>query len=472
MISSLKRNVTGRTGLVLLTLLPLIPGAIPAHADDNNTVGTGASIYAKASPAFVAVQYVWEREDRRQELTVAGIAISPDTVMVPVYAVPELIPDVQLKDFKIIVPKVDADHEELDATLLGRDDRYNVAYIKLKDSSKKLPATLSFSDKPPKVGQTVYSVGMLPKSAGYRTFLERGMVSVLQRGELRSIEVSGGLASGGGVVFDEAGDAIGIVQPTPRTVFFEANQNGQREDARFFLPSSEFLPSLQNIPADGKYGPYPFSGIMGLKGISKDVAEAFGLTGKPALEVGDIVPNMAAAKAGLEKGMIVIAVDGKLLERGDEPEELGPILSRTILRTKKPGDKITYTVITTKGAAPKDIEITLGERPARPNTMPRFYAEDLGYTVRDATFYDRYGRKLPEDAKGVVVDFIKENSTAATARLKPRDMITQLNGTEVTDVANFKTAYESFRKEKPKDALVLQVLREGNTQIIRVEPPQ
>ena len=36
----------------------------------------------------------------------------------------------------------------------------------------------------------------------------------------------------------------------------------------------------------------------------------------------------------------------------------------------------------------------------------------------------------------------------------------------------FKKEFETFRKEKAKEAIVLVVLREGNTQTIRIEPPQ
>ena len=39
-----------------------------------------------------------------------------------------------MKDFKIIVPKMDSDHEELDAEFQGRDERCEMAFVKPKSS--------------------------------------------------------------------------------------------------------------------------------------------------------------------------------------------------------------------------------------------------------------------------------------------------------------------------------------------------
>ena len=47
-----------------------------------------------------------------------------------------------------------------------------------------------------------------------------------------------------------------------------------------------------------------------------------------------------------------------------------------------------------------------------------------------------------------------------------------MNGQPVEDLEQFKKAFEEIRKEKPNEALVLVVLRDGNTQTIRIEPPQ
>jgi serine protease Do len=92
--------------------------------------------------------------------------------------------------------------------------------------------------------------------------------------------------------------------------------------------------------------------------------------------------------------------------------------------------------------------------------------------VREIVFVDTYARKLAPDAKGVVVSQIKPQSSAASAKIQREDLIAELNGQPVENIEDFQKRYESFRKEKPREAVVLVVLREGNTQVIRIEPPQ
>ena len=51
-------------------------------------------------------------------------------------------------------------------------------------------------------------------------------------------------------------------------------------------------------------------------------------------------------------------------------------------------------------------------------------------------------------------------------------MITEMNGKPVENVDEFKSDYEKLRKDKPREAVVMVVLREAGTETIRIEPPQ
>ena len=135
-------------------------------------------------------------------------------------------------------------------------------------------------------------------------------------------------------------------------------------------------------------------------------------------------------------------------------------------------DTVTLTILTKKDEPTKDVEVKLTERPKGSNVAARWYDEDLGFGVREMVFMDTYARKLPQETKGVVVSIVKPQSAVAAAKLGSNDLITELNGANVTDLEQFKKSFETIRKEKPKEAIVLVVLREGNTQTIRIEPPQ
>jgi S1-C subfamily serine protease len=170
--------------------------------------------------------------------------------------------------------------------------------------------------------------------------------------------------------------------------------------------------------------------------------------------------------------MVLVKMNGQPLERGDDPDELPQILQRKIMRSKV-GSDVTFSVLTERDKPLTEIKVTLDERPKRSNLAKRFYADDLGFAAREIVFDDTYARKQPADLKGAVISFVKPSSAAATARLANNDLVTQFNTAPVTDVDQFDRDYKAFRKEKPKEAIVLVVLKtDGSTQTIRVEPPQ
>jgi S1-C subfamily serine protease len=147
------------------------------------------------------------------------------------------------------------------------------------------------------------------------------------------------------------------------------------------------------------------------------------------------------------------------------------LLRQKLLRLK-PGTTVTLTVLRVKGEPTKDVPVVLEARPPGPNEAKRYWAEDLGFGVRELVFQDRYVLKLKADDGGLYVAVVKPESSAATGGLKPGDLITQLNGQPVTDLAAFKTAYEAFRTGQPRTAVVMVARREGREETIRIEPPQ
>src|SRR5665213_558589 len=137
----------------------------PLWADEPSQ--TAQELYDRIRPSLVAVQYTLNTELGRRELIFAGTIVSADgLVMIPMAPVGESVPDEQMKEFKVIVPRDDGDPMELDAIFQGRDDRNDVAFVKTKEPQKWTP--IHFENAKLEVGQTVLSVGLLPKAAGYR----------------------------------------------------------------------------------------------------------------------------------------------------------------------------------------------------------------------------------------------------------------------------------------------------------------
>lgn len=425
--------------------------------------------------SVVVVQFTYDGEMGKRDF--AGMATIVRDDGLAIYSLdlaPRSLPDAQMTDFKIILP---GDPEnEIDAEFLGRDERYGICYIKPKDSKSHVWKPVSFSDQPVGIGESIHSIGILPKLAGYHLYYCSAKVAAVLRGPVPQVLVDGsGLSVIGSPVFNDAGQAIGLVNSQPdRTVLLNDPRNPfatVENPTRLFTPASDFLSSLQHPPEPGSPIRVAFAGLGSLTGLSKDVAEFYGLKGTVAIQVGDVVPGFAADQAGLKRGDIIIRLNGQPLEKGDLPEETPAIFNRKLSQMNV-GQTVELEVISDRNSPPRTLRMTLGEKPAQANKADRFYAEDLGFTARDAVFEDRYVRKLPLDSKGVVVAFIRPQSAAQTAQLAPNDFIQLINQTPINDVKQFQEVYQTFRKEKPRDAVVLEVLRGGNTQIIRIEPPR
>jgi S1-C subfamily serine protease len=448
------------------------PSTQPA---ETNTV---RAMYDLARPSLVVVKYTFSSEFGMRDLTAAGIVVRDDgLVMIPIWSVlPQMVPDNQMKNFKIILPSDTEDETEIDATLQGRDERSSVAFIRT-DSPQKWKA-MKFVDAPVQIGQTLYSVGLLPKNAGYKAHVTTVHVSTRLRGPVPQVLVDGNLAGAGAVVLNENGEGIGYVHPTRLGEFFlDSLENPEaipmiNSPPHMFIPTIDFLQSLNDPPTPERPLVLPWFGCMQLKGLEKEEAEYYGLKNQPAIQIGDVVKDSPADKAGLKALDIIVKMNGQPLERGDLPAELPEIVERKVHRLKV-GDVITFSIIHARGDTPREVMLTLAARPAEAWAAHRYYAKDLGFVVRDVVFLDTYNRKISPTTTGVVVALLRPQAAAQAAHLAENDLVTQMNGKPVTDLDQFKKDYQQFRKDRPRDPVVLEASRsDGREETINIEPPQ
>jgi S1-C subfamily serine protease len=445
-----------------------------AVADEAKAI---RAMYDLAKPSLVAVKYTWASELGSRELSAAGLIVSDDgLVIIPINIVtPLIVPDDQMQKFKIVVPSETGDETEIDATLQGRDERSNLAFLRANSPQKW--KSIKFVDSVPKTGDSLYSVGILPKGAGYKALVTTALMSTRLRGPIPQMLVAGQLAGVGAVVLDANGQAIGYVHA--RGLAEALLDNPENPDdlpmvnnaPRLFIPAGDFLASIQNPPSPDKPIVIPWIGCE-MKGLEKEDAEYFGLENVPAVQLGDVVPDSPAAKAGLSKLDVVTQIDGKPIERGDLPEELPEIVTRKIQRMNV-GDKVTFSVIRAKGDAARQVVVTLEARPKQPHEAKRFYAKDMGFVAREVTFVDTYRRKISPSTGGVVVAMLRPQAAAAAATLGSGDLILQMNGKPVDNLEEFKKDYLEFRKDRPGDPVVLEVTQvDGKQRTINIEPPQ
>src|SRR6478609_7496569 len=89
---------------------------VPCVAFGDVTPEAAQKLYEKVTPSLVPVQYVWQNELSRVDLTGAGIIVREDgLVMVSMSMFPMQVPDAQMKEFKILIPREDGEPKELEA---------------------------------------------------------------------------------------------------------------------------------------------------------------------------------------------------------------------------------------------------------------------------------------------------------------------------------------------------------------------
>lgn len=462
----------------------LTPASTVAAKADVSVDDFASQLLKTVKPSLVAVKYTFKSEVGSHDLIGPGIVIDESgLVVIPLAIVsPQSIPDGQMLDFKIIVPSETDDETEIDAELVGRDERSSLAFVRVSDTKESKEAgrvwkPVKFTDTLVQVGQSVYSVGIMPKSAGYKAYVMKAMVTAQLRGPVPQVMVEQGLAGPGGVVFNTAGQTVGYIA-TMALQEAMLNRGGTDDMALIntpphtFLPTSYVMVSLNDIPTAAKPAVCCWMGTPMLSGLVKEQAEYFGLKNKPAVQVTDVVAGSPADKGGLKTKDIIVEMDGKPLERGDVPEELPSILLHRMQRMK-PGTQVTFSVLRVKGDPLEKVTVTLEPQPKQMYAAQRYYASDLGFVAREATFLDLYYRKLKVDSPGVVVALVRREGAAAAAKLQTNDLVLQMNGKAVTNLEQFKADYAEFRKSHRAEPVVLEVSKLDNKQeTINIEPPQ
>ncbi len=119
----------------------------------------------------------------------------------------------------------------------------------------------------------------------------------------------------------------------------------------FAVPSNMAKQVMDQIMKNGKVS----RGYMGvtLETLTPDLAQQFHVKGDHGAIVGDVTPNAPGAKAGLQSGDVITAIDGKKV---DGPDDLTlDVISHA------PGSTVSLDII--RNGEPMKVNVTLGQRP-------------------------------------------------------------------------------------------------------------
>ncbi|MFZ2444744.1 MAG: DegQ family serine endoprotease [Syntrophobacteraceae bacterium] len=344
--------------------------------------------------------------------------------------------------------------KEYDAKVVGRDPKTDIALIKIA-ADGKLPKAAKLGDSEAiRVGDWAMAVG---NPFGLGNTVTAGIISAKGRiigagpyDDFLQTDAAINPGNSGGPLFNMNGEVVGI-----NTAIV-----AQAQGIGFATPiniAKEILAQLKS----GKVV-RGWLGIM-IQDVTPELAESFGISETAGVIVGDVVPDSPAEKAGLKRGDIVKSLNGKTIENAHTLSRsvaaLGPESSATIdvLREGKP-----LTIKATIGTMPD--EAAAGEKKRGGKTESAW-----GITVQNVTpeLAQRFG--LDEAETGVIITELKAGTPAAEARLRPGDLIKEVNRKKVQNIRDYKQITEKMKKGEP---LLLLVKREGNTFYIAIKSPK
>jgi len=231
-----------------------------------------------------------------------------------------------------------SDEREFEAKVIGRDERTDLALIKIKDSQSLPVVRLGDSDQLD-VGEWVIAIG---NPFGLEQTVTVGIVSAKGRAigtgpfdDYIQTDASINPGNSGGPLFNTNGEVVGI-----NTAI---NPSGQ--GIGFAIPINQVKKIVDQLEKYGKVS-RGWLGVM-IQELNDDLARSFRLKEKKGALISDVFENSPAAKAGLERGDVIIEFDGKKI---NQMRMLPPIVAETPigkevqLKTIRNGGERTLTV--------------------------------------------------------------------------------------------------------------------------------
>jgi len=373
-----------------------------------------------------------EREHKEEGLG-SGVIVSPDGYILTNNHVVE-----GADELKVGL----SDDREYLAKVIGADPKTDVAVIKIE--AENLPVvTLADSDKL-RVGDVVFAVG---NPLGVGQTVTMGIVSAKGRNQLGLLD--GGyesfiqtdaainLGNSGGALVDAKGRLVGINSAIIST-------SRGNIGLGFAIPINLVSSVLQSLIETGTVA-RGYLGVQTQTSAAED-AKTLGLpTGVRAVVVTDVTPDSPADKAGLKRGDVFLAINGRAVTTGEE--------IRLIIAETMPGTKVKLGIF--RDGKPLTVEVLLSKLDEKPDELI------AGVDVTPLTGELRMRFRIPTRFDGLMIRSVDKESPYADT-LVPDVLIVQIDREDVTDLASAKSALTPGRH-------LLYVYYRGALRVVRIE---
>lgn len=317
------------------------------------------------------------------------------------------------------------DRREYPAKVLLADERSDIAVLQLENLDGDLPVLRIDDQEQQQVGDLVLAIG---NPFGVGQTVTNGIISALNRTET-GISDSGSFiqtdapinpGNSGGALVDMDGDLIGI-----NTAIF--SRTGSSSGVGFAVPAAMVKRVVDSAVGGAKAVERAWLGIKG-DTVSADIARSLGLERPQGLMVTDVYPGGPGARAGIQQGDVITAIDGA------EVNDQGGLNFR--VGTKSPNASVAVTVLRDGRTQTLNARVSTlpGDAdPGQGTVVGQGALAGLQGVALNPALADRLGGD--PFTSGVVVTGLQRNSVPARIGLRPNDLVVQIDGRAVTTVA-------------------------------------
>lgn len=346
------------------------------------------------------------------------------------------------------------DRRNLDVELAGTDPQSDLAVLRIKSDTKGLKF-LDFADSDAaQLGQVVLAIG---NPFGVGETVTMGIVSAKGRADLGIadyedfIQTDAAINPGnsGGALVDLDGNLLGV----PTAIL---SRSGGYMGVGFAIPSNMARPIMQSL-LDTGHVVRSYLGVS-IQDVDQDLATALGLKTPQGVLISDVLANGPSAKAGLQRGDVVLSINGSLVNSTGQ--------LRNKVATAGVGKSVNVEVWR-KGER-RTIQVTLAAVPDQKGseksapTLGAAKTNPFGVTLSplDAAARRRLG--IPASvSSGVVVNEVANDSKAYEAGIRAGDVIIELAGHPTGSAAQVNDAWQ-----KSSGSVPVLLARDGHTMYV------
>jgi serine protease Do len=348
------------------------------------------------------------------------------------------------------------DGKTYSAKVIGTDPRTDVALIKVAGRTDFPFAKLS--ETKPRIGDWVLAVG---NPFGLGGTVTAGIVSASGRDigngpydDFIQIDAPVNKGNSGGPAFNTEGEVMGV-----NTAIY--SPSGGSVGIAFSIPASTVKTVIAQLKDKGSVS-RGWIGVQ-IQPVTADIADSLGLKKAEGALVAEPQANGPAAKAGIESGDVITAVNGESVKDARE-------LARTI-GGLAPGNAVKLNVLH-KGQD-KVVNLTLGQLPNSVEAKADTDDSDKGGATK-GTDVPRLGLTLaPANSvagagkDGVVVTEVDPKSAAAERGFKEGDVILEVAGKNVTNAGDVREAINAARTDN-KNSVLMRIKSGGSSRFVAV----